>query len=91
MTAVLTAVRGGMRGRRHRQRGTGARAESVGFWSQRTQLLHQKKKKHQKWSKVTGWVLHCGGLSVITIQLLSSVLLSHDRNPCINVRSGSRV
>lgn len=50
-----------------------------------------RKKKLQKWYKVTGRVLYCSELSVITTQLLSYVLLSHDRNPCINVRLGYRV
>ena len=66
-------------------------AERAGFLSQRTQPLRQKKKKLHKWYKVTGRVLYCGGLSVITTQLLSYVLLSHDHNPCINIRLGYQV
>jgi len=80
-------VHGGMLGTARVALGDVQRA---GVLSERTQPLHQTKKKLQKWSKVAGRVMYCSGLSVTTM-LLSYVLLSHDRNPCINVRWGYQV
>lgn len=92
VTDLYCVVHGGMLGCWHGGDGTRGCARRAGLVSQRTQPLHRKKthpnqtKNLQKWYRVTGRVLCCSGLSVISTQLHSYVLLSHDCNPCIDVR-----